>query len=168
MPDDPRDPLDARTLIEVLADEGVLYVLIGGLAVIAHGSTRVTQDVDIVPEPSAANYQRLERALLRLEAKLSGIDAHLLGIELDAATLAGGANFTMDTRAGGLDVMQEVPGMSPYAVLAARSLVADVYGHRVLIVSADDLVRMKLASGREKDFADVRALGRADSELPPM
>ena len=36
-------------LIAALADAGVEYVLIGGLAVAAHGFPRATKDVDIVP-----------------------------------------------------------------------------------------------------------------------
>ena len=46
-------------LIAALADGGVEYVLIGGLAVGAHGFPRATKDLDIVPAPDVANLQRL-------------------------------------------------------------------------------------------------------------
>lgn len=46
-------------LIAVLFDGGVDYVLIGGLAVGAHGFPRATKDVDIVPAPDDANLNRL-------------------------------------------------------------------------------------------------------------
>jgi hypothetical protein len=39
-------------LIAALSDGGVEYVLIGGLAVGAHGLPRATKDVDIVPAPT--------------------------------------------------------------------------------------------------------------------
>jgi hypothetical protein len=55
-------------LIAALADGGVEYVLIGGLAVGAHGFPRATKDVDIVPAPDARNLDRLAIVLHALEA----------------------------------------------------------------------------------------------------
>jgi len=46
-------------LMATLADAGVEYVLIGGLAVGAHGFPRATKVLDIVPHPEAANLERL-------------------------------------------------------------------------------------------------------------
>jgi predicted nucleotidyltransferase len=148
-----------------LERSGVDYVLIGGWAVIAHGSTRVTRDVDLIPAPEATNYERLARVLRNLDARLSGVDAHLLGIDLDAPTLAEGANFTLETAAGPLDVMQSVPGAPPYADLRGRASQIEVLGVAIPIVGREDLIRLKLASGREKDLADVGAL-TAGPDLP--
>jgi hypothetical protein len=39
---------DFRTAIEVLADSGVEFVIVGGLAATVHGSARLTQDLDVV------------------------------------------------------------------------------------------------------------------------
>ena len=46
-------------LLELLADGEVHFVLVGGVAVTLHGYVRLTEDVDILIEPSAANVQRL-------------------------------------------------------------------------------------------------------------
>ncbi|MGI8575833.1 MAG: hypothetical protein ACR2MA_10960 [Egibacteraceae bacterium] len=53
------DPV--RTL-EVLHGHGVAFVLVGGLAAVAHGSTLTTVDVDITPERSDANFANLAPA----------------------------------------------------------------------------------------------------------
>jgi hypothetical protein len=48
-------------LIAALSDGGVEYVLIGGLAVGAHGFPRATKDLDIVPAPDDGNLDRARR-----------------------------------------------------------------------------------------------------------
>ena len=44
------------------------YVVIGGLAVQAHGHTRTTQDIDIVPAPTPENLRRLSAANLEISS----------------------------------------------------------------------------------------------------
>ena len=49
--------------LTVLATHGVEYVLVGGAAVVAHGSTLMTRDLDIVYRVEPANVRRLLTAL---------------------------------------------------------------------------------------------------------
>lgn len=158
-----RSSPDPQRIFETLARHKVDYVLIGGLAVIAHGHTRNTRDADLVPAPGRGNFTRLAAALRELRAVLSGVDAHLLDIDVyDAKTLANGANFTMETDAGGLDVLVDVPGAPPYAELRARAVVIDIGGTAVPVAGLDDLIRMKRASGRPQDLGDIAALTALD------
>ena len=39
---------DYAALLRCLYDGGVEFILIGGVAAVAHGSSRLTQDVDVV------------------------------------------------------------------------------------------------------------------------
>lgn len=150
---------DPRRVLECLDRHGVEYVVIGGLAVIAHGHTRNTRDVDIIPSPEPANFARLAAALRELNARLSGVDAHLLDIDVfDPKTLASGANFTLETAAGGLDVFSEVPGAAPFAELHVRAVPIDLGGLVIRVAGLDDLIRMKRAAGRPQDLGDIAAL----------
>lgn len=150
---------DPRHIFECLARHRVDYVVIGGIAVIAHGHTRNTRDVDLVPSPEPANFRRLAAALREMRARLSGVDAHLLEIDVyDPKTLASGANFTLETEAGGLDVFADVPGAAPYDELRARALVVNLGGLEIRIAGLDDLIRMKRAAGRPQDLGDIAAL----------
>ncbi len=159
----PERPPDPRRIFEVLARHGVDYVVIGGVAVIAHGHTRNTRDVDLMAAPDRANLERLATAFRDLGARLSGVDAHLLDIDVyDPATLASGANFTLETGAGGLDYFNEVPGAAPYRELRERALVVEMGGLRIPVVGLDDLIRMKQASGRSQDLSDIAALTAGD------
>jgi hypothetical protein len=154
-----------RDIFEVLVRHGVDFVVIGGVAVIGHGSTRTTRDVDFVAATDRDNLARVEAALGELEAQLWGVDAHLLGIELDARTLAAGGNFTLVTRAGGLDFFNEVPGGAPYEQVRARSVLADLGdGLQIRIAGIDDLIAMKRAAGRPQDVRDIATLTHIERE----
>ena len=158
---------DPRRIFETLARHGVDYVVIGGVAVIAHGHTRNTRDVDLMAAGDAANLTRLAAALRELDARLSGVDAHLLEIDVhDPAVLANGANFTLETDAGGLDLFSDVPGAAPYAELRERALVVDLDGVAIRIAGRDDLIRMKAAAGRPQDLGDIAALTALDRARP--
>ena len=58
---------DLRALLEALNAQGVRFVVIGGVAVGAHGYVRGTEDLDLVPDPDPANLDRLTEALAKLE-----------------------------------------------------------------------------------------------------
>ena len=158
-----RGTSDPRRVLEVLNRHGVDFTVIGGIAVIAHGHPRNTRDIDIVAAPEPANLERLANALHELGAQLWGVDAERLGIELDAETLANGANFTLTTDAGGLDVFNEVPGGVSYEDLRARALVVALSGLTIRVAGRDDLIRMKQAAGRPQDIDDIAAL----TDAPP-
>ena len=150
---------DPSTIFRTFARHGIEYIVIGGIAAIAHGHTRNTRDVDFIAATDRANLERLGAALRDLGARLSGVDAHLLDLDVyDPATLGNGANFTMETDAGGLDFFNEVPGAAPYAELRERALAIDLGGVTVKVAGRDDLIRMKQASGRPQDLADIAAL----------
>jgi predicted nucleotidyltransferase len=145
-------------VLAVLDGHGVDFVVIGGIAVIAHGHPRNTRDIDFVAATDRVNLERLAAALRELGARISGVDADLRGIELDAATLGNGANHTMVTDAGGLDYFNAVSGGVPYEELRARALVVELPGLTLRVAGRDDLIRMKLAGGRPQDLDDVAAL----------
>ena len=147
------------------AESGVSYTVIGGLAVQAHGHTRTTQGVDIVPEPDPANLSRLAVALDVLNARAAGQGPRLDAVAL-MARLSGAKVLSLDTDAGGVDVHRDPPGAAPYAQLAARALIIEVAGVTVSIAGRDDLIAMKRASGRPIDRGDVIALTTPERDEP--
>jgi hypothetical protein len=151
--------LDLDLLGAVLRRHAVRHVIIGGIAVIAHGHLRATFDVDLIPDPDLGNLARLAAALAELDARVRGVDAHLLDVDpTDPAQLAGGANSTLTTSAGWIDVMLEVPGARAFEDLAADAIA--VREGALTIVGLDDLVAMKRASGRPRDLEDAVAVMR--------
>jgi hypothetical protein len=156
-----RGPLDPVRIFEALQRHAVEYLTIGGVAVNAHGHVRNTRDVDILIEWNAKNMRRLAAALGDLNAKLSGVDAELLGVDpRDPEDLLNGGNFTLRTTAGGLDLFDpdEIPGGRPYEEMRPRAVEAVVEGVGIRAVGFDDLIRLKRASGRDRDLEDVATL----------
>ena len=67
-PDDPAyarapEPEDVVRICRALNEAGAKYVLIGGLAVIVHGGTRFTKDVDLLVDDAPDNIARVKLAL---------------------------------------------------------------------------------------------------------
>jgi len=153
-------------LIAALADAGVEYVLIGGLAVGAHGFPRATKDVDIVPAPDASNLERLTAVLRTLDARHHGLGdfapSEFPFDPLDPAQLSEGGNFALITRLGRLDVMQWVPGIPgelAFEHLMRTAVDTALSGRRVRVCSREDLITMKRAAGRPQDLLDLQELG---------
>jgi hypothetical protein len=75
-------------LLRALGAARVDSILVGGVAAAAHGSARLTQDVDVVYRRDADNFERLVAALGKTRPYLRG--AHAFGVEcrvLDLPTL---------------------------------------------------------------------------------
>lgn len=149
-------PLDAERILRALAEHGVEYVLIGGLAVQTHGHVRTTNDADLIPAPDPANLERLAAALRSLDARV--LNAGEEETEIDAKMLPRATIWQFASRDGGIDVMHEVPGGSPYEELSERALHVRLGEIDVPVVDLDDLIRMKLARGRPVDLEDVASL----------
>src|ERR1041385_756404 len=96
-------------LLPVLISHQVEFILIGGGAAIAHGSARLTSDVDVVYARNLENLRRLVSALKPYRPYLRGAPAGL-PFQMDERTLQGGLNFTLTTELGDLDVLGEVAG----------------------------------------------------------
>ena len=147
---------DVTELLRTLARHGVGYVVIGGVAVQAHGHRRTTMDLDILPDPSPANYARLAAALADLDARPRDLPAAGApsAEQLQAAPIVP----PLSTRHGDLLVLRDVPGAAPYEELRARALVIDLDGIELAIAGRDDMIAMKRASGRRVDLADIAVL----------
>lgn len=150
-------PLDAREILAALQRHAVDYLLIGGMAVQVHGHTRTTQDADLLPAEDDDNLLRLVGALAELGARPAGADEAPEGWDLETV-LREARVVSLDTDAGGVDVHRDPPGAAGFAQLRERALVIEVLGVRAAVVGLDDLIAMKLASGRPLDRGDVAAL----------
>jgi hypothetical protein len=148
-----REPAEfkPRPILRALLEHKVDFVLIGGLAGIARGSSYPSYDVDIAYGRDDRNLERLAAALRELHAGLRGAPSGL-PFQLDARTLKAGSHFTFETAHGSLDILSDPAGAPSYAKLkAAAGERAEVEGERILVASLDHLIAMKEASGRTKD-----------------
>jgi hypothetical protein len=147
--------------MEALERHHVRYLVIGAIAAIAQGYPLTTQDLDVTPERDPENVERLAAALDELDAKLRVPDGPGIPFPRDAQILAQADVWTLTTDLGDLDVVFVPAGTQGYADLLRDALDVDLgSGLRVKMASLRDVIRMKEASAREKDRAQLPALRR--------
>jgi len=142
--------LQAKPLLEALNHHGVDFVVVGGIAGLAQGSSYPTYDLDVAYSRDPANLRRLADALVELEVTLRGAPTGP-PFQLDARTLSNGANFTFDTRFGSFDVLGDVAGIKGYEDLRRHSQVKRIAEVDVRVASLSHLISMKRAANRTKD-----------------
>jgi hypothetical protein len=149
--------LDAEGMLRRLTEAGVDFVVIGGIAMLLHGSARLTRDLDIVFAPDDGNLEALGGVLVGLKAQLREITDDVPFVP-DSQTLRDVQLLTLDTAAGWLDVHRDVDGAPRYDVLRRHAERMELGGFSVLVASPDDMIAMKLAAGRPVDLFDVDEL----------
>ena len=151
---------DPAPLLETLVRHRVDFVLIGGLAAAALGSSRSTYDIDVAYSRTSENLEQLVGALTELGATLRGAPPDVPFL-LDAKTLRSGLNFTFSTRFGALDILGEPAGAPKYEDLKRAASPITIRGFPVHVASLDHMIAMKEAAGRPHDrlaAAELRAI----------
>ncbi len=154
---------DFAALLRVLSNGRVDYILVGGVAATAHGSARLTQDIDVVYARDTANLERLVKALAPYQPYLRGA-APGLPFRWSMETLNAGLNFTLDTSLGAIDLFGEVTGGGPYEALVADTVILHVFGIDCRCVSLPRLIQLKRAAGRPRDLEAIAELEAIQEE----
>lgn len=139
-----------KRLLQLLVENHVNFVVVGGLAAIAHGAQYQTQDLDICHERSRSNYKKLSAVLQPLHAKLVDMPADLKA-PFDEGSLAQGTNFTLMTDEGRLDLLGELSGVGGYRELLPTASQIEVAGTVCHVASLEQIIRSKEAANRPKD-----------------
>ncbi|HWW92183.1 MAG TPA: hypothetical protein VN375_02365 [Vicinamibacteria bacterium] len=148
---------DVEGLLRALAQGGVEFILVGGVAATAHGSARLTQDVDVVYSRSSDNLARLASSLAAYSPYPRGAPPGL-PFRWDEATLRRGLNFTLATALGDLDLFGELTGGGSYEDLLADTISIRVFAVECRCLGLEGLIRVKRAVGRPKDLEAIAEL----------
>jgi hypothetical protein len=144
---------DFKDFLNLLNSRGVDYLLVGGYAVGLHGYFRHTGDLDIWVRISETNAEKLVIVFKEFGFDVPGLSPELF---LDEKRM---------TRIGRepvkIEILTKISGLD-YDPAKAKSVVAEMSGISIPLISLADLRKNKLASGRLKDLADLENL-----PLPP-
>jgi hypothetical protein len=138
-------------LLRRLADARVDFVVVGGMAATFHGTTIVTDDLDVCVRFDLETCGRLLTAL-------SGVDARermrpdRRPLATDPNEYVGLRNLYVTCSLGVLDLLGEVTGVGSFDVIRAASMPVELDGFTVQLMSLAQLLASKRAMGRPKDL----------------
>ncbi len=163
---------DFGGLLRRLVDAEVEFILVGGVAATAHGSARLTSDIDIVYARTSGNIRNVVIALSGLHPYPRGAPAGL-PFKWDAETVSRGLNFTLTTQLGSIDLLGEIAsegksgssGGGTYPSLLPHTIELVIHGFPHRCLDLDTLIQVKRAAGRIKDFEAIAELEAIREEL---
>jgi hypothetical protein len=151
---------DPIPLLQALQRHRVDFIVVGAAAAITQGSPLPTYDLEVTPARDPQNIERIVAALTEVDAKLR-TPTEPVAFPLDPRLLAGAEAWTLETSLAPLDLVFLPAGTQGYDDLRRDALHVELgTGTPVLVASLRDVIRMKEASNREKDRAQLPALRR--------
>ena len=144
------------SVLAALSAAKVDYVVVGGVAVIAHGYVRMTRDLDIFIRPSFENAKVAFDALSALNVVPPGIDSTDLLCDEEHLRFPAEAQY--------VDILSSIGDMHFQQVWSGRVEVT-IEGQVVPFISKADLIENKLATGRNRDLIDVEELEHIHSKI---
>jgi hypothetical protein len=149
-------PPDLKELLRAFNDHAVKYLIVGGYAFGVHAEPRATKDLDIFIRADKENSNAVVRALAQYGAPLGG---------LSPSDFMDGTTFQIGQPPTRIDILQQIDGIT-FDEAWENRVEGLIDGEiRTAIISRDDLIRNKLATGREQDMLDVKTL-QAASQKP--
>jgi hypothetical protein len=146
------EEFDPYALLQALDRYRVMYIVIGGLGRVIHGSDEITDGLDIVPSTREVNLRRLALALEDLNARRPDGKPPALGRE---------PVLELRTDAGELKIVPEPVGTRGYDDLRRRAHRQPLgHGVRPSVASVDDHARMLAALDREQDRQRLQTIQR--------
>jgi predicted nucleotidyltransferase len=143
---------DFKELLSILARHEVRYLVIGGYAVMLYSEPRWTKDLDLWIAIDPANARAVFNTLKEFGAPLTGLTS--------ADFSEPGYFYQMGNPPLRVDVMMEIPGGDFHQAWTRRNTVA-IGDYQVHFISREDLIAVKLASGRDQDLKDVEAIRKS-------
>lgn len=140
---------DWREFLSLMISKRVKFLVLGGHAVSVHAHPRVTEDLDVFVEVSAANARRLRAVLVDFGFGESAPTVEQLATE--------GKVFMVGVPPWRVDILTKISGVRFETAWKNRVRLRLSVG-TINLISRGDLIRNKRASGRAKDLADLVAL----------
>ncbi len=139
-------------LLVLLAESGIRFVVVGGVAVAIQGYARLTEDVDILVDGASEN---LERMLKVLSGYGEGFARELSAA--DFTDEEGAIRIVEETEQMQIDIFTLMSGKR-FAEVIGDADQLEVGGHIIAVASKRSLIDWKEQSQREKDRLDAIAL----------
>ncbi|MBI4535586.1 MAG: nucleotidyltransferase [Ignavibacteriae bacterium] len=155
---------ELQSVLTLLSDHHVDFVVIGGVAATLHGSTYLTYDIDLCYDRKPANIARLASALAPYHPKLRDV-AEDVPFVFGEQTIRSGLNFMLSTDLGNVDLFGELPGIGFFEEVSSLAETVELFSRQFLVLTIDGLIAAKKAAGRDKDLLVARELEEIKAKL---
>lgn len=144
-------PDDFKEFIQLLNEHKVQYLLVGGWAVGFYGNPRATKDIDFLVATDDENITKLQQALLAFGAPT---------VENSVFQQKGNV-FRMGRSPIQIDIINEADGISFIECYEHKNII-EIDGINIAMISRNDLIKNKKASGRHRDLADIEFIEKQE------
>ena len=148
---------DFKILLSKLAENNFDFILVGGFAAAAYGSTYVTYDLDVCAVLSPSNIKKLRSILADIHPRHRFTQNKPSFID-NPESLEGINNIYLQTDAGVLDILSNITGIGDFNELRKNAIEIQIFGYKCKIISIEDLIKAKLTLKRPKDLVVAEEL----------
>ena len=140
---------DFKEFVQLLNDNQVHYLVVGGYAVALHGYPRYTKDIDIWIELAQENAIRLVETLEQFGFASLGLKESDFLVEDQIIQLGYAPNR--------IDIITSLQGIT-FNECYDKRLLVEIDGVKVNFIDRENLRKNKKATGRLQDLADLEKL----------
>jgi len=146
-----------KDLLCLLLDSGVPFIVVGGYAARMHGTSLLTQDIDLCTVLSPENIEKLRTVLTPFHPvhRMTPQKLSFLKFPEDTANIN---NFYINTDMGQVDFLNSVTGIGDYEALSKNAIDVPLFGRKCKVISLDDLITAKKQLNRPHDIETVKQL----------
>ena len=141
---------DMGDLLEGLAQAGIEFVLVGGLAAVIQGVPVTTMDMDIVHHQTEENIKKLLKFLKSADAYYRRVDDKV--IEPDERDFSAKGHVLLSTCHGPLDILAVIEKGHGYEELVPNSAEIEFRGYKIRVMNLETMIELKRGSGHPKDL----------------
>ena len=146
---------DFRDMLWCLREEGAEFIVVGAYALSAHGLPRATGDIDIFLRNDMDNAVKVVRALRKFGAPAADIS--------NTDFITPDTIFQIGVEPCRIDLMTGIDGVT-FEEAWRNKIAVEVDGLEVYVLSESDLLKNKLAAGRDKDQSDIAWLSKRKAD----
>lgn len=144
-----------KDMLQTLSDHEVEYLVVGAVALAAHGIPRATADIDIWVNATPENAERVYQALASFGAPLGDLTKDDLALP--------GIFFQIGVPPLRIDILTGVSGVT-FQEAWLETITVDFDGIPMPVLSKRLMIQNKQSSGRDKDLLDVKQLEKENQK----
>lgn len=148
---------DFKLLLSKFHENNIEFIIVGGFAAAAYGSSFVTHELDICSVLTPENVDKLRKTLSDVNP-IHRIAQNKPSFLDTPKSNEGIKNLYLQTDIGVLDILSSITGVGDYDVLKKSCIEIKIYGYSCKLISIEDLIKAKLALKRPKDLEVVKEL----------